>query len=1705
MTRVQPRWPSWRRLLGLLAIPVLVLGLAACDDDDDDGPEAQLRAVHASPDAPPVNLTIDGRDIAGPLAFANATDYVGVDAGTAIPTSLTVDADGGTETVLDTTIAIASGSRNTLIALDEAANLDALLVTDDFPTPAEGNLSVRVIHAAADVGAVDVFVTAADVPLSEAGSPALAEVPFKAVGPFLELAEGEYRLRVTGAGGQSLLYDSGAVPLSAGAQINLVAINSTSSGSVELLALFGDGTSGLLADSAPQAELRALHASPDAPNVDVLVNGADALTDVPYQTGSQFLPIRAGDTRIQVNAAGTSNTVIDATVPFDAGERRTVIAVDTLANIEPLVVDEPTEPPMAGMIDLNIVHASPSAGAVDIYLTGPNDALTSTDPLSVGFKDVTAEPLALQAGDYRIRVTPPGSTNVIFDSRTVSIPEGSQWTVVAVDSIVDTSLVQLVVLTGDPTQPSLVVSDPGPTSQLRALHASPDAPAVSLEIAGEPVAGPIGFPDASGYVDVPAGDAVAAAVTVEQAGQSVPVLETTLDLDPDVRYSLVVLNEAANLEAVLVADPFPEPVAGSLSVRVIHGAVSAGEVDVYVTAPGTPLGDAGAPVLAGVPFSAVSDPLELAAGDYQIRVTPAGNAEILYDSGPISLGAGDEINLVAVDGPVGLDVQALFGDGTNALLANTFTQGAVRVVHASPDAPPVSLAVDGQEVAGPLAFGNASGYLELTAGDAIPVALTVDGSPVLETDIAIEPGTQNTLVALNDVANLDTRLIADDFPEPTQGNLAVRVIHAAASVATVDVYVDAPDVPIGEAGPPVLEDVPFNTVGPFLEIPAGGYRLRVTEADTLSLLYDSGAIDLAAGSLINLVAIDGAASAVDLLALFGDGTSALLGDSAPEGAVRVLHASPDAPNVDVLANDSAVLTDVPYQTGSAFLPIRAGENNLKVNAAGTDTTVIDADLVFERDQRLTVIAVDFLENIAPLLVDEPTETPMAGMIDLNVVHASPSAGPVDVYLTAPDAPLTGTSPLSVDFQDVTEAPLSLAAGDYRIRITVAGDTGVVFDSGPVSIPDGSQWTVVATDSTEAGAPVQLAVLTGDPQQPTVLLSDVTEPPAPTSAIRAVHASPDAPAVSLEIAGTEVAGPISFGGATDYATVAAGVGIAAAITIDDGGTPVPVLQTTLDLDPDIRYSLIALNEAAALEAVLLADDFPEPAADALTVRVIHGAVGVGAVDVYVTAPDVALGEAAAPVLEDVSFTAVSDFLELAEGSYQIRVTAAGTQDLLYDSGPIDLTAGSEINLVAIDGTGTGALDVQALFGDGTNALLGDANPEAGLRVLHASPDAPAVDVLVNDTPVLTDVPFKTASGFLPIRAGAQNLKVNAAGTDTTVIDATLLFEAEQRITVIAADVLANIEPLVLIEPAVEPMAGMVDLSVVHASPAAGPVDIYLTAPDATLEATAPLSLDFKASTEQPLAIPAGDYRIRITPRDTTDVVYDSGLVTIPEGSQWTAVAVDNGGQSPVELIVLTNDNGGDSLSVADARSRLRALHASPDAPLVDVLVEGTAVLEDIAFTQSSGYLEVFEGDSVAVTPADGTSELLSLTVPERGTDFTLLAIGFVSELDALLTVDDNSVPAAGEARLKVIHASPDAPNVDVFINGSLTIENLAFGEVADAIDVAADTYLVQISQTGTSAGEAVLTQEVTLEAGTVYTAVAANALSVIELIVLAFTP
>lgn len=181
------------------------------------------------------------------------------------------------------------------------------------------------------------------------------------------------------------------------------------------------------------AKVRVLHASPDAPAVDVFVNGDRALTNVPFFTASDYLDLPAGTYRIQVAPTGepASAAVIDANATIAAGKAYTIAATGLVAAIQPTVIEDDLSAPASGNAKVRVYHFSPDAPAVDVKLAG-GDTLIS----GLAFPDAS-DYLEVPAGSYDLQVTPAGASAVVIDLPGTAVEAGKIYSVFATNVVAE--------------------------------------------------------------------------------------------------------------------------------------------------------------------------------------------------------------------------------------------------------------------------------------------------------------------------------------------------------------------------------------------------------------------------------------------------------------------------------------------------------------------------------------------------------------------------------------------------------------------------------------------------------------------------------------------------------------------------------------------------------------------------------------------------------------------------------------------------------------------------------------------------------------------------------------------------------------------------------------------------------------------------------------------------------------------------------------------------------------------------------------------------------------------------------------------------------------------------------------------------------------------------------------------------------------------
>ncbi|NLX05038.1 MAG: DUF4397 domain-containing protein [Phycisphaerae bacterium] len=174
----------------------------------------------------------------------------------------------------------------------------------------------------------------------------------------------------------------------------------------------------------------------------------------------------------------------------------------------------------------------------------------------------------------------------------------------------------------------------------------------------------------------------------------------------------------------------------------------------------------------------------------------------------------------------------------------------------------------------------------------------------------------------------------------------------------------------------------------------------------------------------------------------------------------------------------------------------------------------------------------------------------------------------------------------------------------------------------------------------------------------------------------------------------------------------------------------------------------------------------------------------------------------------------------------------------------------------------------------------------------------------------------------------------------------------------------------------------------------------------------------------------------------------------------------------------------------AESLVRVAHLSPDAPGVDVWLDGDRALQDVIYKNVSKRIGVTEGEhELKITPAGQAQPvLLRNDIVLEGKNAYTVAVTGQMKLNNLAAsvLTDKTHPDDARTTIRFYHGSPDAPGVDIArADGAVLFRNVSFREQSGYLSIEPGTYTLVVNAAGTD--NVVLTLPgATFESGAVYT-------------------
>ena len=269
---------------------------------------------------------------------------------------------------------------------------------------------------------------------------------------------------------------------------------------------------------------------------------------------------------------------------------------------------------------------------------------------------------------------------------------------------------------------------------------------------------------------------------------------------------------------------------------------------------------------------------------------------------------------------------------------------------------------------------------------------------------------------------------------------------------------------------------------------------------------------------------------------------------------------------------------------------------------------------------------------------------------------------------------------------------------------------------------------------------------------------------------------------------------------------------------------------------------------------------------------------------------------------------------------------------------------------------------------------DPDPEvemATFRVVHASADAPTVDIWVAgiDEPLFTDVAYGDTTAWIEVPADTYTVELRAAGSDGSSAAAytqDLGLVADTEVTTIAAGSFASTESteafriLAFEEGWAEADSGTALVRIVHASATAPSVAIDVGndgAPEvmdfARYADTGAAGVALPSDTSLQVGIWAGEPLERVTAFTTP---------ALAEGETYYVIATGFLEDLPRETsgfsLLAVGDTG--SVGFIAQNPTVYAMHSSPDAPAVDIFAGEAELVDDLAFGELSAPIQVPPG-------------------------------------------------------------------------------------------------------------------------------------------------
>ncbi|NVJ85401.1 MAG: DUF4397 domain-containing protein [Algoriphagus sp.] len=178
--------------------------------------------------------------------------------------------------------------------------------------------------------------------------------------------------------------------------------------------------------------------------------------------------------------------------------------------------------------------------------------------------------------------------------------------------------------------------------------------------------------------------------------------------------------------------------------------------------------------------------------------------------------------------------------------------------------------------------------------------------------------------------------------------------------------------------------------------------------------------------------------------------------STPAAYVSIYQSSPDAPDMEIFADENRVTTQpLGFSEFIAYSPFFTGERKFRFLNSLTGENLLEQNLQLEVDEIYSLFVLDRSDNLDSKLVKDEWEVPKEGFAQIRFAHLSPDAGELFIEFSGLETPITPNT----NFKDVTNFG-EVEKGTFDIRVKSVESGELLIEIKDVEIKEKNVYTLL---------------------------------------------------------------------------------------------------------------------------------------------------------------------------------------------------------------------------------------------------------------------------------------------------------------------------------------------------------------------------------------------------------------------------------------------------------------------------------------------------------------------------------------------------------------------------------------------------------------------------------------------------------------------